>query len=1102
MNPMCFGLSLWHSLRLHAAWLAIGLIASAVPAVASTGTEEAVADFAAGAVAMAPVVEVAVEPGAGDRPARANQLQEQIEQRRVEAISRLERVVAAYPDDPRAAELQFQLAELLFAQERAEHLARFEHFDDFDDAALIPAYPRAKAIYRELLDDHAEAPEAAGALYGLAYCLQEEGATDAALDHYQDLVDRFPDSSYAPEAYMRMGEQQFDRNELAAAALAYRAVLQWPTSAFYEEALYKLGWTQYRLSDYESAISVFTYLIDDELEKGAASGMAGEAKSYIAISFSEFGGVERLAGYLQNIGDRPYGPELLLSVGGLFRGSGDFGKAEAAFRTFVAHYPEHEEAPDAQRQLVEVLEMQEEDEEALQARERYAELFGPGSAWAEKWQHAAAHAEIQQAAEDYLYTTAATVHKEAKSSGDVDGLRRAAGLYQIFVERFPQSPRILNVAMQRADAWVDLGEPLQAAPYYLQAAEIAAADPATTETAAAALYNAILVFDQAGAADDPAVFAQMTAAVDEFSRSHPDDPRLASVWMRRAEILFDREQHAEAAEGFVHVLELAAGDSDLTQRAEEMAARSYFKAGNYVAAERWSAELPDLPATRTLRVASVYQQGDALRADGDSLAAAAEFLRVVALDPRGDGADDALYDAAIASLNGGDRVASLRAFERLASDYPSSEFAADALRQAAILHEGRGEHAEAATLLEQLATREAGNPAGDDAQYFAALYWEDAGNDAAARAAFRTYRQSYTEKSNRTLEARIHEIRLAEEARSKPKEIRKLLTGLLSAAESYRARGESVSPLILAEAEWKRTELDYPSYTDYRIKKPLKKRTQRKEEKMNALIDGYLRVAEYGAALWSVRSLTRVGEALEEFRQALLTAPLPDDLTEVEAALYTMELEDYVQPYSEQAAESYMSALEIAAEGRVEDAYTLRAQLRLASLQPDQPLPALPGDGPPPFRALAAATLADAPAQATVPAIYTPGRSSDGLDPVPWNGASAFPGSVPAPHVGLTSSAAAAPRWGFAGLGAAGGIATATFAAQGGDSGAVAGLGAASAALLGYGLWPLLHQGAQKSDNSKTDFSGGDSADDLEIKGPKIIFAPDRIGLEMVLPLP
>ena len=1070
MNPMRFGLSAWRLTRLLPAWLAISVTTSAI--------------------AAAPPAPPADPPAAAARSGHASLLQQQIEQRRLDAISRLERVVAAYPEDPRAAALQFQLAELLFAQERAEHLARFEHLDDFDDAALMPAYPRAKAAYRALLAAHPDAPEAAGALYGLAYCLQEEGAGDAALSAYQELVERFPDSTYAPEAFMRMGEQYFDRNQLAAAADAYRAVLQWPSSSFYEEALYKLGWTEYRLSDYEGAISVFTYLIDDETEKGASSGMAGEAKSYIAISFSEFGGVERLAGYLHNIGERPYGPELLLSVGGLFRGSGDFHKAEEAFRTFVRNYPEHEEAPAAQRQLVEVLEMQENDAGALEARRRYAELFGPGSEWAAKWRHAAAHAEVQQSAEDYLYTTAATIHQQAKNAGDVDGLRRAADLYAEFLESFPQSSRVLTVAMQRADAWVDLGEPLAAARYYLQAARIAAADPANAETDAAALYNAILVFDQAGAADDPEVFAQMAAAVDEFSKRHPDDPRLASVWMRRAELLFDQEQSAEAAKCFVHVLELAPADADLVQRAQEMAARSYFKAGNYAAAERWSAMLPNLPATRTLRVAAVYQQGDSLCAAGDSLAGAEEFLRVVELDPQGEGADDALYDAAVASLKGGDRDAALSAFERLTVDYPTSEFAVDALRQAAILHEARGEHRQAATLLERLAEREAGTPAGDDAQYFAALYWEDAGDQAAARNAFRNYRQHYNAKSDRNMEARIRELRLAEKAGAKPREIRSLLTGLLSAAESYRAQGATVSPLILAEAEWKRTELDYPAYVKYRIKKPLQKTTQRKEDKMNALIDGYLRAAEYGSALWSVRALTRIGEALEEFQQALLGAPLPEDLTEVEAALYTMELEDYVKPYSDQAVESYLSALELAAEGQVEDASTLRAQLRLATLRPDQELPALPGDRPPPFRtANATAVATNIPSQVVVPAIYT-------------GTAAAFPGPATAPSLGLTPATSGQPRWVLTGAGLAGGVATAVLAAQGSDSGVVVALGAASVTAAGFGLWPLLHHSAQKSDNSKTDFSGAGSSDDLEIKGPKIILAPKHIGLEMTLPLP
>lgn len=1035
-------------------------------------------------------VDAALEMGRAVMSERAQEvaeLQHRILERQANAIKRLERVVTAYPNDPQAPTLQFRLAELLFAQERAAHLARFDDLESLEDDQLLPSYPRAKAAYWALLNQHPEAQEAAGALYGIAYCLQEEGDVDGALARYSELVSLFPDSPYTPETRMRMGEHYFDRNELEAAAESYEQVLAWPASSLYEEALYKLGWTHYRLSNYESAISVFTYLIDDASGEEVRGGMADEAKSYIAISFSEFGGVERLAGYLAEIGDRPYGPELLLSVGGLFRGSGDFGEAEDAFRRFVAGYPGHEEAPNAQRQLIEVLEMQEQDAAALEARASYAQLFGPGSAWADSWGSADEAESVREAAEEFHYSSAAELHRRGRESKNAEELQRAAYLYETFLQRFPESGKCLQVAMQRADAWLDLEAPLEAAGHYLEAAAIADSRQDAQASAADALYNAILVFDRAGAPEDPTVFGQFSATVERFGAEHPRDERLATVRMRRAEILFDNQDYQLAAQGFSAVAQSTAA-AELISRAEEMAARSYFEAGQYAKAESWSAGLRNVPDAGALRLASVYKQAEALRAAGEASAAAVEFLRVVELDPQSVGADAALYDAATSWLSGGEQQQAARDFERLATRYPDSELANDALRQAAVIREAEGEYGQAATLLASLARRTVGTSEGDDAAYFSALYWEQAGATENARVAFATYFGQYVDRPDRHMDARLRELHLSEAAGASDKEVKKRLEGIVGAGENYRTKGNQVSHLILAEAEWKLTDLRFGSYRAYRIEEPLQKTTQRKERKMNDLLDGYLKAAEHGSAKWSVRSLTRIGEALEEFEGALLGAPLPADITEVEAALYTMELEDYVRPFEEQAAESYLAALDLAVEAELVDPYALRARARLGQLRPGQELPELPGDGPPVAK----------PLHAEEAELVLPSLSS--LAPATRPGKGSLP-EIEGPGLAIGPGM----RWSLAGAGAAGGIATAALAAQGSGTGLIIGLGALSTGALAAAIWTPGQNNGQVGAKSNSDFSAPVTTDDCEKRGPTITLAPDLIGrgatLALIVPL-
>ena len=108
---------------------------------------------------------------------------------------------------------------------------------------------------------------------------------------------------------MRMGEYYFNppQNELEKAVSCYEKVIENRSGPRYHEALYKLGWSHYRLSEYPEAISYFTTLIEsvDRLRQInpsiAASGiqLRDEAVEYVAISFIDFGGPNSAESYVR-----------------------------------------------------------------------------------------------------------------------------------------------------------------------------------------------------------------------------------------------------------------------------------------------------------------------------------------------------------------------------------------------------------------------------------------------------------------------------------------------------------------------------------------------------------------------------------------------------------------------------------------------------------------------------------------------------------------------------------------------------------------------------------------------------------------------------------
>src|SRR5207249_3584809 len=123
-------------------------------------------------------------------------------------------------------------------------------------------YEPTIAMMQRLLTEFPDYRLIDGAYYLLGYCLGEQGEEERSVDVYAELVDRFPDSRFAPEVWTRIGEYYFAVNELLRAMHAYTQVLGHRDSPFYDKAMYKLAWTHFRLADPERAPQEFQKAVD------------------------------------------------------------------------------------------------------------------------------------------------------------------------------------------------------------------------------------------------------------------------------------------------------------------------------------------------------------------------------------------------------------------------------------------------------------------------------------------------------------------------------------------------------------------------------------------------------------------------------------------------------------------------------------------------------------------------------------------------------------------------------------------------------------------------------------------------------------------------
>lgn len=404
--------------------------------------------------------------------------------------SKIDTLLQMEMNDTDAAYLNYQYGEMAYIEENMKNLMLYERYememkdyskqlDDFRNGVKLnhPIKPKIPVLdhsgsierFKTVINNHPNSEYCPSSFYSLAWCYNDMAKNDSAVYFMGEIIRNYLTSSYAPQAWMYCGEYYFDKSNLDSAIICYQSVLRYPESEWFEEALYKLAWSQYRLYNPEKAISSFLALVDlGDVTMAGASLLEKESMDYIAISFSETDitgekGLQRALLFAEKLKDEQKGCRILHRLATVFREQGRYEIAKKTYTSMLRMYPGYPKNPVVESELAKLLEREPEVNDINGAKIKIYEKYNHKGEWA-KGQSEEIQREADSIAQKQLYEAAIGYHQRALQKNDSGAYQNAMNAYREMITVYP-------VSMVANECHYNLAEILFAIGNYYEAAE-------------------------------------------------------------------------------------------------------------------------------------------------------------------------------------------------------------------------------------------------------------------------------------------------------------------------------------------------------------------------------------------------------------------------------------------------------------------------------------------------------------------------------------------------------------------------------------------------------------------------------------------------------
>ena len=749
-----------------------------------------------------------------------------------------------------------------------------------------------------------------------------------------------------------------------------------------------------------AAFKLVVKISEQNEEYGAKSksnvNLREEALNDLVLVWADAEDVDSAWKYFQTVGSKDSFYKMLERLGNIYTEQGRNQPAILVYQRLIREMPTRPTNPEVSVRLVELYDLTGNVPGLVAELQKMKKTYIDDSTWREaNAKDQAVIAEGKRQCELTIHRYGALFHQRGQKTKNAEFFATAAEIYGLYLATFPDSPAAYDIRYYLAEIHFDRKEYEQAAQHYSQ---VAKADPKGKYMKSAA-FNAVAAINQlvvdtkwpeippAGQAakpiEIPRAKQKLIQVIDLYVSLLPQEKDGDAMRFTAAQTYFDYGHYTDAMSRF----EKITADIPATKQART-AVRMIM--GYYAEKEDWAKvtswgqkflaqdKILDEPLKKyvlDLLQSATFKQALAFEKEEKFEAAATSFMAFQKQFPTNANADRAVYNAMLNYFKVGkiepaieagnlliskypkspmvvDALATVastqetlakfeeaaKLYRRLASQYPQDKRAAPALYNAAILYKGINQLDQSVGILREFGQRFPGAPMAPEANMTLAEILERQGRFPDAIHSYQNFVKQFgeTDVDLATLaSAKAATITLNHGDKSNGQ---KALDKVIKKLTAKNAPTALAARSIVAQTLFKQSEVPFRDYMETSLNDGTKveKQVTDKQSKLVRLASSFERIIDLGSPEFTVAALYRLGEAHENFANALFKVPAPTGASPAEVDKLRTELEKVALPLRDEAYKFFETAYQRSKEVDTFTTWTRLTYQKMVELAPDK----------------------------------------------------------------------------------------------------------------------------------------------------------------------